>query len=182
MTKLIPILLFALGTAGVAAAAPAATTRNYDCAKPGNANKTVCMRAAPAKPAAKVAAKPARALPAKPAAKVAARTVTRSVTTTSVIRNYDCTKAGNKTKAQCRGSVIKTATVARPVTAPRPIAAARPVARPMVRPAARAAAAPANTENRSAAGAIAQCKDGLFSHARRRDGACSRHGGVARWS
>lgn len=174
MTKLIPLLLFALGTAGVAAAAPAATPRNYDCAKAGNSNKTVCKRATPAKVA--------RAVPAKPAAKVVMATATRKVTTASVVRHYDCTKAGNKTKAQCRGTIVKTATVVRSVTAPRAVAAARPIARPMARPAAHAAAAPANTENRSAAGAIAQCKDGLFSHARRRDGACSRHGGVARWS
>ncbi len=36
-------------------------------------------------------------------------------------------------------------------------------------------------EDRNAAGAIAQCKDGLYSHAKNRTGACSRHGGVARW-
>lgn len=29
--------------------------------------------------------------------------------------------------------------------------------------------------------AIAQCKDGLYSHAKHRRGACSRHGGVAKW-
>jgi hypothetical protein len=29
--------------------------------------------------------------------------------------------------------------------------------------------------------AIAQCKDGLYSHARQHRGACSRHGGVAKW-
>ena len=37
------------------------------------------------------------------------------------------------------------------------------------------------SEDRNAAGAIAQCKDGMYSHAKNRTGACSRHGGVARW-
>lgn len=37
------------------------------------------------------------------------------------------------------------------------------------------------TENKVAAGAIARCKDGLYSHARNRAGACAGHGGVVRW-
>jgi len=32
-----------------------------------------------------------------------------------------------------------------------------------------------------AAGATAKCKDGTYSHAQSRRGACSRHGGVAEW-
>lgn len=36
-------------------------------------------------------------------------------------------------------------------------------------------------EDKNPAGAIAQCKDGMYSHAKERRGACSRHGGVARW-
>jgi hypothetical protein len=37
-------------------------------------------------------------------------------------------------------------------------------------------------EDNNPAGAIARCKDGLYSHAKNRRGACSRHGGVASWS
>lgn len=37
------------------------------------------------------------------------------------------------------------------------------------------------SENNDPTGAIAQCKDGLYSHAKHRQGACSRHGGVAKW-
>jgi hypothetical protein len=37
-------------------------------------------------------------------------------------------------------------------------------------------------EDNNPAAAIARCKDGLYSHARNRRGACSRHGGVASWS
>ena len=51
-------------------------------------------------------------------------------------------------------------------------------------PAARrtAASAPASVEDKNPAGAIAQCKDGTYSHSKTRSGACSRHGGVAKWS
>ena len=38
------------------------------------------------------------------------------------------------------------------------------------------------SEDNNPAGAIARCKDGLYSHAKNRRGACSRHGGVASWS
>ena len=36
-------------------------------------------------------------------------------------------------------------------------------------------------EDNNPVGAIARCKDGLYSHAAHRRGACSRHGGVATW-
>ena len=36
-------------------------------------------------------------------------------------------------------------------------------------------------EDNNAVGAIAKCKDGLYSHSANRRGACSRHGGVATW-
>jgi hypothetical protein len=36
-------------------------------------------------------------------------------------------------------------------------------------------------EDNNAVGAIAKCKDGLYSHSANRRGACSRHGGVASW-
>jgi hypothetical protein len=36
-------------------------------------------------------------------------------------------------------------------------------------------------EDDNPAGAIARCKDGLYSHAKHHQGACSRHGGVASW-
>jgi hypothetical protein len=39
----------------------------------------------------------------------------------------------------------------------------------------------ASTENDNPSGATAQCKDGSYSHADRHSGACSHHGGVAKW-
>ena len=35
-------------------------------------------------------------------------------------------------------------------------------------------------ESKNAAGAIAQCKDGTYSHAKTTRGACSKHGGIAK--
>ena len=43
-------------------------------------------------------------------------------------------------------------------------------------------AAPTKTaSNTDATGATAKCKDGTYSHAASRRGACSKHGGVAEW-
>ena len=38
-----------------------------------------------------------------------------------------------------------------------------------------------SAEDNNPAGAIAKCRDGLYSHARSRQGACGHHGGVATW-
>jgi hypothetical protein len=37
------------------------------------------------------------------------------------------------------------------------------------------------SETTDPTGAIAQCKDGLYSHSASHSGACSGHGGVAKW-
>ncbi|WP_152616364.1 hypothetical protein [Sphingomonas sp. ERG5] len=95
-------------TAPAKVAAPAAA-RNYDCSKPGNANKSVCKgAAAPAPRAAPVAAAaPARAAPPRPAVQHAApaqpsgRTVAWTTKTGKVV-HYDCSKAGNQNKQACK--------------------------------------------------------------------------------
>jgi len=64
-----------------------------------------------------------------------------------------------------------------------------PVAAPVrMAPKPKATLAPRSTvvgsgaaDDRNSSGAIAQCKDGMYSHAKNHTGACSRHGGVARW-
>ena len=38
-----------------------------------------------------------------------------------------------------------------------------------------------SAEDNNPAGSIAKCKDGLYSHAKNRRGACGHHGGVASW-
>lgn len=159
MNRLILAAIMAVGVTGLAATP--ASARNYDCTKAGNANKAECKsgakptpKAVAAKPAAKAAAKAA----AKPATKptVAAKTVTKVETKTVVKseRSYDCTKAGNANKTVCKAA-----------------AAAKPKA-PSV----------ASADDKNPVGAIGRCRDGMYSHSKQRVGACSRHGGVAKWS
>lgn len=142
------------------------TQKNYDCTKRGNANKAVCKSATPAAPAA-------------------------TQTTVAIsTRHYDCTKPGNANRQECKVSTAATQTTAQPTLMQRMKNAiagtSAPTAKPA--PAARRAAAPRNAaatsasvEDHNPAGAIAQCKDGTYSHAKGRTGACSRHGGVAKW-
>ena len=208
MNRLILAVALAAGCT-LASSAPAlgAAARNYDCSKPGNANKAACKGAAKAATAAAAKATPA----SKPAPKASSTSVASTTTTKTVTtKNYDCSKAGNKNKAVCKTAettpakpVAKQTTVATTTrhydctkagnankqeckvstastqTATKPAAEAKPAAAPR-RTA--AAPAPASVEDKNPAGAIAQCKDGTYSHAKQRAGACSRHGGVAKWS
>lgn len=48
-------------------------------------------------------------------------------------------------------------------------------------PSAASAISSNRAEDHDPTGAIAQCKDGMYSHASNRRGACSRHNGVAKW-
>lgn len=163
------ILAAALAAGGsLASAVPAdAATRNYDCSKPGNANKAQCkagVKAVPATSPAKVAAGQAKANAR--AEKAQAKSVAKAEKAAGV-------KPASKTAAaapaqpgllQRMGNMFH--------SSPKPAAAPRRVA----------AAAPASVEDRNPAGAIATCKDGTYSHAKARSGACSRHGGVGHWS
>ena len=173
--------------------AAAAAAKNYDCSKAGNANKAVCK--AKAAPAA-ASAKPATATKAA-APKSAPKAVATTTTTKTATRTYDCTKAGNANKAQCKGSTSVATSVTKVAPAPAQPSlmqrmknavagsstpAAKPVPKPAAAPRRTASAAPASVEDRNPAGAIAQCKDGTYSHAKARTGACSRHGGVGKWS
>ncbi|MFL6727283.1 MAG: DUF3761 domain-containing protein [Sphingomicrobium sp.] len=231
MNRLILAAALAAGCALATSAPALAAAKNYDCSKPGNANKAVCKGAA--RSAAAAAAKPtptaAKSAPAKAAAtapkplatKVSSTTSTKTVTekkydcskagnankavcksagagpakpiakqttVATTMRHYDCTKPGNVNKQECKVSTSSNQAAAKPVAqsrvtaaptpAPRPTAAPRPAAAPRRT----TAAAPASVEDHNPSGAIAQCKDGTYSHAKGRAGACSRHGGVAKWS
>lgn len=68
-------------------------------------------------------------------------------------------------------------------TAKPPKATKTPYTKPITRPAApkTSVAGSGAREDNNAAGAIAQCKDGMYSHSKNRTGACSKHGGVAKW-
>jgi hypothetical protein len=86
-------------------------------------------------------------------------------------------------KKVVKGEVRAADRVARPIPAPVPVVTPRASARARVRANSNSAvvlgSGAADDNNR--AGAIARCKDGLYSHARNHQGACSRHGGVASW-
>jgi hypothetical protein len=68
----------------------------------------------------------------------------------------------------------KAAAVAAPAAAAAPAAMAAPA-----KPKAAAAAMPASTT--APAGATGQCKDGSYTMSKTHSGACSSHGGVAKW-
>jgi hypothetical protein len=155
MNRLFLTAALAAGCTLASSSSALAAARNYDCSKAGNANKAACKTGA--KDAAKMTTKPA------PAAKTAAA------------------KPAPKTAA------AKPAPASAPVAKPsmfqrmsNALTGSKPA--PAAKPAPKRVAAAASNEDRNPAGAIAQCKDGTYSHAKARTGACSRHGGVAKWS
>jgi hypothetical protein len=88
-----------------------------------------------------------------------------------------------------RGAEATSKTTGAPIPAPA-TAATRRASVPTPRASARASTrASANSavvgsgaaDDNNPAGAIARCKDGLYSHAAHRRGACGHHGGVASW-
>jgi hypothetical protein len=135
-------------------------------------------------------------------------TLASSAPALGAARNYDCSKAGNANKAACKGGAkpapaaakaapahkaapAKTAAAAAPAASPGILqrmsnalhgSPPTPPARKAAAPKRSVAAAPASADDHNPAGAIAQCKDGSYSHAKARSGACARHGGVAKWS
>lgn len=174
----------ALACVSLVFASGAHAERHYDCTKAGNANKAVCKTAAVAAPT-----------PATPTGAMAPASATT--------RHHDCTKAGNANKAACKtgtatapAPATTTATAAAPAPAAKPSIFSRmtkrtqPAAAPMpaAKPAATTtvAAAPGGSYGgksitASPAGATGQCRDGTFTHATHHSGACSSHGGVAKW-
>lgn len=94
-----------------------------------------------------------------------------------------CSKHGG-----IKGAAVPAATAApTPVPAAAKAATPAPAAAKAITPAAPAApkaATKASTkrgEDNDPTDAIAQCKDGMYSHAANRRGACSKHGGVAKF-
>ena len=136
-----------------------------------------------AKKAAEKPAKKAEAAPKsepKTEAKKAAEQVTCTDGTTSKAGRGACSGHGGVRSA----AAASPAATAAPAPPP-PAAAAKSAARTKAEPASKAPAAtqPSSKrgEDNDPTGAIAQCKDGMYSHSANRRGACSRHGGVAKW-
>lgn len=172
-------------SAAASGRATATKTRNYDCTKPGNANKAACKGAT--------------------SAATPSRMTTTATTTKTTTRQYDCTKAGNANKTACKtagaqthsgksSGAVKTTTKTTSTTtdcakwynrlrAVCRTSSASSSPRTTVAPAAKPVATTGSGEsiNNNPAGAVAQCKDGSYSHAKTHSGACSHHGGVAKW-
>jgi hypothetical protein len=195
MEKLLILASLALGVASLSAPVGA---RNYDCSKAGNANKTACKSPGAATVAAskstktvattkvtttatarnydctKAGNKNKAACKTETGPAAPARTAEKSTTTQATMSaSYDCTKFYNKMRAVCRAQGVTKTTVKTPTVLP--VATNRPiVARSTTTTVTRSV-------NSDSVGATAQCKDSSFSHAQHRSGACSRHGGVAKW-
>ena len=188
--------------------AASAADRQYDCTKPGNANKAACKTTAKAAPAAAAAkAKPAKAAKAATAAAPAAKMTTAAAKPAAAERNYDCSKAGNKNKAACKGvaaapaaapartatttttttakaapAASGLATAAKSIFGPKPAPAATRVAKaPAAGPTRASATMAANAGPPQPGKPTATCKDGTPSMTQHRSGACAGHGGVATW-
>jgi len=92
-------------------------------------------------------------------------------------------KATTHQKKIVKGEVKAADRTARPMPAPAPTETPRASARARARANSNSAVVSGSgaAEDNNPAGAIARCKDGMYSHARNHRGACSRHGGVASW-
>jgi hypothetical protein len=130
---------------------------------------------APAPKRAAVRAAKADVRAAKTAAKAAASEVTCADGSMS---------AGGRGACSGHGGINKGATKATRAEAKADVKAAKAdvkAARTEQRVATHAAVGNGSADDNNSAGAIAKCKDGLYSHARSRRGACGHHGGVANW-
>lgn len=121
----------------------------------------------------------------KAATAVARRTPGAQVTTLCT----DGTTSNSTGRGTCsghggaKGAEATSKTTGEPVPAPGTAAVPRASTRARARASSNSAVVSGSGvgEDNNPAGAIARCKDGLYSHARNHRGACSRHGGVASW-
>jgi Protein of unknown function (DUF3761) len=189
-------------TGGVAGAQAAAATTTVTCkdGTSGTAGRGACSHhggVATGAATTPAATAPAAAAPAAPAATASGASVTCKDGTTGTAGRGACSHHGGVGTAttSSTGAVAAAPAAKTPATTPAPAPAPKPAA---TTPAATAPAAttPAATtkaagtttgsttgksETTDPTGAIAQCKDGLYSHSKTHTGTCSRHGGVAKW-
>lgn len=92
------------------------------------------------------------------------------------------TAAGASMTAPAPSAASPAAPMPAPSAAPATNASPRASARAADRAAASSAVVGSGArEDNNPAGAVAKCKDGMYSHARSHQGACGHHGGVAQW-
>ena len=127
----------------------------------------------------------------KAAKSVASRTAGAQVTTLCA----DGTTSNSTGRGTCsghggaKGAEATSKATGKPIPAPATAAAPRasvPTPRASAKAATRAntnsaVARTGSVEDKNPTGAIAKCKDGLYSHAAHKQGACGHHGGVAIW-
>lgn len=108
-------------------------------------------------------------------------TVTCKDGSTSKAGKGACSHHGGVNKSAAASSATSSPSSAPAASAsPSPAAAAAATSSPKAS-ASTAKAGSSASENNDPTGAIAKCKDGLYSHSKHRSGTCSRHGGVAQW-
>ena len=120
----------------------------------------------------------------------AAKAVTRRTSGTRVTTICtDGTTSNSTGRGTCsghggaKGAEVTSKTTGAPIPAPATAAPPRASARARTRASANSAvvAGSGAAEDNNPVGAIARCKDGLYSHSQHRRGACGHHGGVASW-
>jgi hypothetical protein len=117
----------------------------------------------------------AKAEPKAPSAEKTAAQVTCTDGTTSPAGRGACSHHGG-VKQAAAATAAPTLPAPVPSTSPaRTSSAAKSKAASATQPSSK------RGEDNDPTDAIAQCKDGLYSHAANRRGACSRHGGVSKW-
>ena len=139
--------------------------------------------------AATKAARAAAKASSKTSASSAAGTAAGAATAAMVTCKDGSTSKGGRGACRGHGGVNKGASAARSTATPATPAATAASPSPSTKTArasrdastGMAAGKSSAHENTDPSGAIAQCKDGLYSHAAHRKGACSKHGGVAKW-
>lgn len=137
----------------------------------------------------------ARTKAAKQEAKSAAKEVAKSVAASGTMETCGDGSSSKPGRGACsrHGGVKGASATLVPAPAAQPVpspAATAATSGPRTMPATRATpstpahptkGASGRREDSDPTGAIAQCKDGMYSHAANRRGACSRHRGVAKW-
>jgi len=189
---LVPLFAIALLASPLAAQAPAITCKDGStsassgrgaCSGHGGVDKAATSRAAKAaKAERKAESKSANAeqktVKAEQKAEVreAAKTGTKVTCTDGTMSEPGRGACGHHGGVRVAGAAAPKLPAAVPANSP-----ARTASRAESRAPSATSASSNRADDNDPKGAIAQCKDGMYSHASNRRGACSRHNGVAKW-
>jgi hypothetical protein len=179
--------VWAAAATGVARAQDAGTAVTCKDGTAGTAGRGACSHHGGVAKAGATATAPAATAPAPAAAAPAASTgaaVTCKDGSSGTAGRGACSHHGGVATTSSAGAVAPAA----PAPAAAAPAAPAPAATKPTTSSSKAATTTGTNAGKSgtsettdATGAIAQCKDGLYSHSKTHTGTCSRHGGVAKW-